>query len=382
MKRSQLLLGTALAGTVLFAAAPADAQFYARLDSGFAFGRDANFGDNQAQIDANTTLFIENETSSPGKLDEIGNSWLIDAGLGYRFNPWLRTDLTVGYRGGYELDDVAQDIMDASSAAQVNAEITSIPVLINAYIDLGGVVSNVGGIVPYIGAGVGFARNEIDDIRAVILDEGLTSQFIAPGGSNVDLAWAIMAGFSAPLPGVRNLFLDVGYRYLDSGQITTDGGPIQVTGTIETSQHAGFEGDLTAHEFKAGLRYVLGGAPARPAPVAAAPVYKTYIVYFAFDRSDLSPAAMAEIDRAVADYKENGVARLTLEGNTDRAGSDAYNETLSKARVDAVAARITAQGVTVDAIKSAWFGEKKPRVQTEDGVRNDENRRVDIVLQR
>ena len=47
MKRSQLLLGTALAGTVLFAAAPADAQFYARLDSGYAWGQDAGFGDNQ-----------------------------------------------------------------------------------------------------------------------------------------------------------------------------------------------------------------------------------------------------------------------------------------------------------------------------------------------
>jgi len=257
MKRSQLLLGTALAGTVLFAAAPADAQFYARLDSGFAWGRDANFGDNQAQLDSGAQLFIENETSSPGKLDNIGGSWLIDGGIGYRFNPWLRSDLTVGYRGGYELDQVAQDIMDASSAAQVNAEITSIPVLINAYVDLGGVVSNVGGIVPYVGAGVGFARNEIGDIRAVLLDEGLTSLFIAPGGSNVDLAWAIMAGFSAPLPGVRNLFLDVGYRYLDSGKITTDGGPILSEGAVTTSEHAGFEGDLTAHEFKAGLRLML-----------------------------------------------------------------------------------------------------------------------------
>jgi hypothetical protein len=94
MKRSQLLLGTALlgtalAGTVLFAAAPADAQFYARLDSGFAWGQDAGFGDNQAQIDATTTLFIEDETESPGKLDNIGNSWLVDGGIGFRFNPWL-----------------------------------------------------------------------------------------------------------------------------------------------------------------------------------------------------------------------------------------------------------------------------------------------------
>ncbi len=72
-----------------------------------------------------------------------------------------------------------------------------------------------------------------------------------------------MAGFSAPLPGVRNLFLDVGYRYLNFGKIITDGGPVLSVGVADTehqrsnSAHAGFEGDLTAHEFKAGLRLML-----------------------------------------------------------------------------------------------------------------------------
>jgi opacity protein-like surface antigen len=239
---------------------------YARLDSGFAWARDAQFGDKQVVLDSGAQVFIEDETESPGKLDEIGSSWLVDGGIGFRFNPWLRIDFTVGYRGGYALDDVSQDISNFSCAAQVNADITSIPVLINAYVDLGGVATGLGpNIVPYVGAGFGFARNEIDDIRVVHFGPGLLGgrpdNYVAPGGSNVDLAWAIMAGFSAPLPGVRNLFLDVGYRYLDSGKIQTDGGVIYGAEGSQSNgfstAHAGFEGDLTAHEFKAGLRLML-----------------------------------------------------------------------------------------------------------------------------
>jgi opacity protein-like surface antigen len=266
MMRAQLLLGTALTGAALMAAQPAAAQMYARLDSGFAWARDANFQDT-FQDQMNGTFVIGQSSSRPSMVQEIGSSWLVDGGIGFRFNPWLRADLTVGYRGGYELDDVAEEIETFefinSYAGTLFAEITSIPVLFNAYVDLGGITGLVGpNIVPYVGAGFGFARNEIGTIRGHALNDP-TKTLTAPGGSNVDLAWAIMAGFSAPLPGVRNLFLDVGYRYLDSGKIETDGGPVLFGGEqnqsegIIVSDHNGFEGDLTAHEFKAGLRLML-----------------------------------------------------------------------------------------------------------------------------
>ncbi len=266
LMRARLLLGTALTGAALMAAQPAEAQMYARLDSGFAWARDANFRDTFADQIAKTFVIGEN-TSSPSVVQEIGTSWLVDGGIGFRFNPWLRIDFTTGYRGGYELDDVADEIetfeVANSFAGSLFAEITSIPVLINAYVDLGGVATGLGpSIVPYVGAGFGFARNEIGTIHGVALSDP-TKTLTAPGGSNVDLAWAIMAGFSAPLPGVRNLFLDVGYRYLDSGQIESDGGPVLFGGEqnqsdgIIVSDHIGFEGDLRAHEFKAGLRLML-----------------------------------------------------------------------------------------------------------------------------
>lgn len=266
--RSHLLLGTALAGAALFAAEPASAQWYARLDSGYAWARDANFQDNFPD-QLNGTFVIGKEESRPGQIHEIGSAWLIDGGIGFRFNRWLRTDMTVGYRGGYELDDIPEEIEffeavqsggPQSFTGDIFAEISSIPVLLNAYIDLGGVTPGLGqNIVPYVGAGFGFARNEIEDIQGV--DPRSPGRFTARGGSNVDLAWAVMAGFSAPISGVRNLFLDVGYRYLDSGKIETEGGLIigaeGAGGIPRSSVHNGFNGDLTAHEFKAGMRLML-----------------------------------------------------------------------------------------------------------------------------
>jgi outer membrane protein OmpA-like peptidoglycan-associated protein len=106
------------------------------------------------------------------------------------------------------------------------------------------------------------------------------------------------------------------------------------------------------------------------------------VVFFAFDRSEISPVAATVLERAISDFKENGLTRIVVEGHADRSGTDAYNENLSRARAQAVATFLMGHGVATDNIETAWFGESRPRVQTDDGVRNEENRRAEIFLRR
>lgn len=132
----------------------------------------------------------------------------------------------------------------------------------------------------------------------------------------------------------------------------------------------------------------VAAAPA-PAPVAPAPAptpapitAETYVVFFAFDRSDISPVAASVLDRAVADYRRLGMTRVRIEGFTDRSGADSYNQALSNRRAQSVTQYMARNGVPTSAITSQGFGETRLRVPTADGERNAENRRAEITFGR
>ena len=86
------------------------------------------------------------------------------------------------------------------------------------------------------------------------------------------------------------------------------------------------------------------------------------------------------IEAAAASYKANGSARIDVSGYTDLAGTQAYNLRLSQRRADAVAGYLMKQGVPKNVLDVKWFGKEHPRVPTPDGVREPQNRRVEIVM--
>jgi OOP family OmpA-OmpF porin len=114
----------------------------------------------------------------------------------------------------------------------------------------------------------------------------------------------------------------------------------------------------------------------------AAVLPQVYLVFFAFDRSDISPVASQVLDRVVDDFHRTGSARLDTKGYTDLSGSVAYNLQLSERRADAVKGYLLAHGVKASEIQTEWFGKTNPRVPTADGVRNQENRRAEIYLKK
>jgi OmpA-OmpF porin, OOP family len=124
----------------------------------------------------------------------------------------------------------------------------------------------------------------------------------------------------------------------------------------------------------------LEAKPAEPAPPApAAP--QVYLVLFDFDKSDINPAAQAVINRVVADFSANKAKSISITGYTDRSGTDDYNLKLSERRADSARAALIAAGIPADAITTAWKGESENAVPTADGVKEQANRRDELIVQ-
>lgn len=107
---------------------------------------------------------------------------------------------------------------------------------------------------------------------------------------------------------------------------------------------------------------------------------KTYQVFFDWDRYNISDSS-AEVIRHVADgARQGGVNHIDLVGHTDSSGPNAYNQKLSERRADQVKTEFIKNGLPADHISSRGVGESGQLVPTEDGVREPQNRRTEIIL--
>jgi OOP family OmpA-OmpF porin len=125
----------------------------------------------------------------------------------------------------------------------------------------------------------------------------------------------------------------------------------------------------------------LEAQPAAPAPAPAPAAPQVYLVLFDFDKSNINAAGQAVINRVVADFSANKAKSISITGYTDRAGTDAYNLKLSEQRADAARSALIAAGVPADAIVTAWKGEAENAVPTADGVKEQANRRDELIVQ-
>jgi OOP family OmpA-OmpF porin len=109
---------------------------------------------------------------------------------------------------------------------------------------------------------------------------------------------------------------------------------------------------------------------------------EVYVVFFAFNDAAVSPVAGRVLDHVIADFRRTRATEISVRGYTDLAGPIPYNMKLSARRSDAVARYLVAHGIKPKALRTEWYGKTHPRVATADGVRNDENRRSEIVLRK
>jgi opacity protein-like surface antigen len=189
---------------------------------------------------------------------KLQDTWSVGVGVGYRFHPWLRADLTADYRFGADVRDFSpiSDFNQGFNIETGKLEVTT--VLLNAYLDLG----TWWGFTPYVGIGVGAAEKRVHEfgiervclsIRCgdpdpfAIFSLGPQGKLVYPDRTTVDLAWALMAGVAVDVsPGVT---VDAGYRFLHLGEAAS--------GIDGRGMGTKLE-DIMAHEFRFGLRWELG----------------------------------------------------------------------------------------------------------------------------
>jgi len=230
-------------------------------------------------------------------------------------------------------------------------------------------------IYPYVGAGAGWQLGAYDNLNG----GGI---FIAK--TKGTFAYQGIAGFAVPIPYVAGLSFTVDYRFLALI------GPRKLGPSVVTPPD-----ELKAvHEFnnivEGGLRYQFGAAPPQapapsPAPVptagpAPAPA-KTYLVFFDWDKYSLTARATAIIAEAASDSHTQNTTTISVSGYTDTSGTPEYNQGLSERRAKAVAAQLVVDGVAAGEIEIHAYGETHLLVPTGPGVREPQNRRVEIVLQ-
>lgn len=347
--RVALLTGAALLG---LASAPAFAQAsgpYIGIGAGASWLEDADVN-GAAPV---TTL-------------EFDTGWAGVLKGGYAFGNGWRPELELGYNNW--------DVDGANGGATSSGDAKMYSAFANVLYDF----MPASNWSPYLGLGLGYARLSTDaTFNTTVVDD-------------TDNTWAAqgIAGLWYALDSNWLLSADYRYQYLGDTKFSTSTAGVTV------------DGGNQIHTVMLGLTYRFGAPAPKPQPAVAAPpppppapapaaapapaprLPETYIVFFAFDRSELSPVAAQVLDRAIADYRATGMTNVRIEGNADRSGADAYNQRLSQRRADAVANYLRQKGIAQGSIQTVANGENKPRVPTADGVRNDENRNAQIFLRK
>jgi opacity protein-like surface antigen len=192
---------------------PGPGAWYVRGDVGYFWGR------------------VDAARSAPGfpdpAVNDLGKGITGGIGVGYK-GSWVRTDVTLDYTGMTYKGTIA-------APADTTAKVGAITALFNGYLDLG----TWYGLTPYVGAGAGVSRLATTDYTSTLAPP------FTPGLSNTQwrFAWALMGGFAYTV--TPNLAVDLGYRYMDFGDVDTAS---DAAGAMTLK-------NLAAHEVRVGVRW-------------------------------------------------------------------------------------------------------------------------------
>jgi OOP family OmpA-OmpF porin len=321
---------------------------------------------------------------------------------GYQWGPW-RGELEYSYRNNEASSATLPQFGFTTSGAHSSGQVTTNTVMANAIYDFGTWAWNWWvPITPHIGAGVGGVHvNESFSINSFTLGRPIGPPIVpssplsvAPqtfGGTVVQgSGWRF--GYQA-IAGLRfelspTVAFDVDYRYLGTtDQTLTNNARFPFpNGSGGTNCCAGtrFTSSYHTNNIVASITMKFGAPPAPPPPLPPAPPppppQKVFLVFFDWDKYNITPEGERIIELAAQQYKAGGSVKIQVNGYTDTTGSFAYNQRLSERRANAVATRLAALGVARTDMAVAGHSFNDLRVPTPPGVREPQNRRVEIVF--
>jgi outer membrane protein OmpA-like peptidoglycan-associated protein len=340
-----------------------------------------------------------NENFPNGKLifDDPGAVGAVAAGYG--FGNGFRVEIEGNWRYNRLRELSGTTFATSSSGQQQNYG-----GMVNALFDM-----DVGAswVYPYFGAGAGYSFTNWRSIHTEgDFQSGDYTYDYHADGTHGNFAYQGIFGLSFPVSFVPGLSLTAEYRFFS----VTGDASFNATGTSLSADHViplyvatghgyprypgTFRGntDTTSdynHSALLGLRYALFTPalklpPAAPTPTPAAmpevQPQRTYLVFFDWDRADLSERARQIVATAASAATRVQLTRIEVNGYTDLSGTAPYNQRLSVRRAETVEAELVRDGVARGEITVRGYGESNPLVLTAPGVREPQNRRVEIIL--
>jgi OmpA-OmpF porin, OOP family len=295
--------------------------------------------------------------------------------LGYGLGNGIRLEL----EGDYRNNRFSQGRDFGFPAAAGGNEVKYGP-MVNAVYDLTGLIP-FPYAAPYAGVGVGYQWTHFDKVHAY----GPTGfPRFASDDTRGALAYQAIIGAVVPWQILPGLATTIEYRFLGLAHrdydVTAAAGPGAVaTGKVK------FGNDFN-HSLLIGVRYNFGAPPPAP-PAAPAPVVspapaaaRSYLVFFDWDKATLTDRARAIVKEAADNSTRVQVTRIEVNGYTDTSGTPTYNRGLSVRRAKTVAAELVRDGVPQNVINIQGFGETNLLFPTGAGVREPQNRRVEIII--
>ncbi len=305
-----------------------------------------------------------NVAGAPKVKSRYDSGFAAGARVGYEWGPW-RFEEEDAYRSN-DLDRFnvgGVNINGARGSRNSHAIMTNVLYDIN----LAGFGWNLGlPVTPHIGGGIG-AVNVQDQVSVpglgrILRDDDWRFGYQAIGGVRYNVTPAVA--------------VDLDYRYLATTEAT-----FRVPANPGIKYKSGYE----THTLMASLVYRFGPPPAAPVaapPVAPAPAPVTrrvFLVFFDWDRDTITPDGMRIVQQA-AEASRTAQVQIQVTGYTDASGSAGYNQRLSERRANNVANALVRFGVPRQAMSVSGRGKNDQRVPTADGVREPQNRRVEIVF--
>jgi OmpA-OmpF porin, OOP family len=232
-----------------------------------------------------------------------------------------------------------------------------------------------------LGAGAGY---DWVDVNHYYPNDGLHQL----KGNHSGFAWQGIAGLTWSLSRYTDIGVDYRYRHLSAY------GWYDNSSAVAGECHCGRISHLNEQIVMLTARFFVFPAPPPappevapppPPPVVAPPPpppppVTTYIVYFDYDKSNLTEKAQEVVAEAVKTAAANGFVKVKVVGHTDTMGSAKFNQALSLARAQAVKDEMIRLGLTGDGIAIDGKGFSEPLVSTGPGVREPQNRRAVIDL--